>query len=91
MEKLNDPKMVQRVLKYIEKIEKATARVKEYQATPEGREYHRVKAKNYYEANRDEVKAKNRERYALVKDTPEFKAKTKARHLANKPPAEKKV
>jgi hypothetical protein len=85
MDKLNDPKMVKRVLKYIEKIEKATARVKEFQATPEGREYHRIKAKNYYEANRDEVKAKNRERYALMKDTPEFKAKTKARHLAKTP------
>ena len=90
MEKLNDPKMVNRVLKYIEKIEKATARVKAFQATPEGREYHRQKAKNYYDANREEVKAKNRERYAIMKDTPEFKAKTKARHLA-KPPAEKKV
>lgn len=87
MDKLNDPKMVNRVLKYIEKIEKATARVKEYQATPEGREYHRQKANNYYKTHRDEVIIKNRERYNAKKDTPEFKEKTRLRYLARKSPA----
>ena len=62
-----DPKLVDRLIKYVEKLEKFKNDKKAYASTDEGREYYRQKASNYYENHLEEVRKKNRERYWIKK------------------------
>ena len=62
-----DPRLVDRLIKYVEKLEKFKESASLYANTDEGREYYRNKAKNYYEKNKDEVRKRNRDKYWIKK------------------------
>lgn len=62
-----DPKLVDKLIKYVEKLEKFKESASLYAKTDEGKEYYRNKAKNYYEKNKDEVRKRNRDKYWIKK------------------------
>jgi len=62
-----NPKLVDRLVKYIDKLEMFKQSASLYAKTDEGREYYRQKASNYYDTHLEEVRKRNRERYWIKK------------------------